>query len=191
MKIYNYNRETFEYLYETEARLDPEESKIQDSEIYLLPAYATFNKPSTNLLKDEVHVFNINKNKWVRTKNYRGKIIYNKSDLSSKVITELGDIDNTKYTFLNPNEVEYPIWSDYTGCWIIDIEQKNEKEKKDKIDNAKLLLTNSDSIILRCYEIKLEVPIEWVNYRTILRKIINDTINDEIPEKPVDPDFDN
>lgn len=193
MKIYNYNKDTFEYISESEARLDPEESKVQNTEIYILPAYSTFNKPSTTLLENEIHVFNINTNKWIRTKNYRGKIIYNKQNLSLKLITELGDIDESLYTFLNPNEVEYPIWSDSTGCWIINIEQKNEVEKTEKINNAKTLLINSDIIVLRCYENSIEVPAVWVTYRKTLRKIINNIINniinDNIPVKPDEPDF--
>jgi len=45
VQIYNYNRETKEYIGTSEARLDPLEWELNKIERWLLPAYATFEVP--------------------------------------------------------------------------------------------------------------------------------------------------
>jgi hypothetical protein len=45
MKVYHYDKETNEYIGETEARLDPLELKLNKIERWLLPAHATFDVP--------------------------------------------------------------------------------------------------------------------------------------------------
>lgn len=45
MIIYHYDPTTKEYAGRSDARLDPLESKKQGKDIYLLPAYATIEKP--------------------------------------------------------------------------------------------------------------------------------------------------
>lgn len=45
MKIYNYDSITFEYTGSQNADLDPEETKQQGKNVYLIPAYATTKKP--------------------------------------------------------------------------------------------------------------------------------------------------
>lgn len=45
MKIYNYDSITFEYTGSQNADLDPEETKRQGKNVYLIPAYATTKKP--------------------------------------------------------------------------------------------------------------------------------------------------
>lgn len=44
--VYQYDEKTKEYLGKAEALLDPLESQLQQKEIYLLPANATFSAPS-------------------------------------------------------------------------------------------------------------------------------------------------
>ena len=45
MKIYHYDRDTFEYLYATDAEFDPAELEINHKKVYLIPANATKLKP--------------------------------------------------------------------------------------------------------------------------------------------------
>lgn len=45
MNIYHYDQITGEYTGVSEAKLDPLELEINKQEIYLLPAFATFDKP--------------------------------------------------------------------------------------------------------------------------------------------------
>lgn len=45
MKIYHYDRATGIYIGESQARLDPLETLRQKTNVYLLPAYATFTAP--------------------------------------------------------------------------------------------------------------------------------------------------
>lgn len=69
MKIYNYDKDGL-FTYSEDAFLDPEESKKQGKNVYLLPNDATFiSPPKTD--DDEVAVFN-DKN-WDIVKNYVGK----------------------------------------------------------------------------------------------------------------------
>ena len=57
MKVYHYHPETTEYLGETGgASLDPLETKVQGKEVFLLPAYATFELP-LDAKKNEKAVF--------------------------------------------------------------------------------------------------------------------------------------
>ena len=46
MQVYKYNEQTKEYIGTEQALIDPLETELQGKEIYLLPANATFEKPS-------------------------------------------------------------------------------------------------------------------------------------------------
>lgn len=45
MLVYHYDEETKKFLYQEEAAIDPLETELRGEDIYLLPAYATFDKP--------------------------------------------------------------------------------------------------------------------------------------------------
>lgn len=56
MKIYNYDRDTKEYLGESDAPIDPMASKREGRVVFLLPANATFEAPTIEASKISVHV---------------------------------------------------------------------------------------------------------------------------------------
>ena len=66
MKIYNYNKDTKEFVRETDARQDP-----LDSSNYLIPANATTIEPP--VIEDGfVNVFDEISNSWIKTEDNRG-----------------------------------------------------------------------------------------------------------------------
>lgn len=67
--VYNYDEETKEYLGKAEALLDPLETQLQQKEIYLLPADATFSAPT--LQQGYVSVFK--EGAWENIEDNRGK----------------------------------------------------------------------------------------------------------------------
>nr|DAQ89429.1 MAG TPA: tail fiber assembly protein [Caudoviricetes sp.] len=67
--VYMYDEKTKEYLGKTEALLDPLETQLQQKEIYLLPADATFSEPA--LQEGYVSVFK--EGAWENLEDNRGK----------------------------------------------------------------------------------------------------------------------
>ena len=69
MQVYKYDEKTKEYLGKAEALLDPLETQLQQKEIYLLPADATFSAPT--LQEGYVSVFK--EGAWENIEDNRGK----------------------------------------------------------------------------------------------------------------------
>jgi|GEM_PF-316956 len=85
MKIYIYNTKNNEYLYETEAQIDPIASS-KDETIYLMPPNATQTAP----LEPKAGYANVfNNGKWEQIRDERGEIYYD-NDNNTVIITELG-----------------------------------------------------------------------------------------------------
>ena len=85
MKIYIYNTENNEYLYEAEAQIDPLASS-KGKTIYLMPPNATQIAP----LEPKAGYANVfNNGKWEQIKDERGKTYYG-NDNNVVTITELG-----------------------------------------------------------------------------------------------------
>ena len=85
MKIYIYDTQTNEYLYEVEAQIDPLESSKGET-IYLMPPNATQVAPK-GPKAGFVSVFT--NGAWEQIKDERGKIYYD-NDNNAVTITELG-----------------------------------------------------------------------------------------------------
>ena len=85
MKIYIYDTKNKEYLYETEAQIDPLASSKGET-IYLMPPNATQIAP-TEPKAGFVNVFT--NGKWEQVKDERGEIYYD-NDNNTIIITELG-----------------------------------------------------------------------------------------------------
>lgn len=81
MIIYNYDSITFEYIGESQASLDPEESKRQGKDVYLIPAYATDKKPPIPKTNETV-IFD---NGWKIVPDYRGMYMVDESMQPKKV----------------------------------------------------------------------------------------------------------
>lgn len=89
MKIYNYDANTFEYRGSQNADLDPQETKEQGKNVYLLPANATFIKPpASEPMKARV----FKEGSWSYEKDFRKGFYKVDSNLNVSEITELGDI---------------------------------------------------------------------------------------------------
>lgn len=89
MKIYNYNSITFEYTGSQNADLDPQETKEQGKNVYLLPANATYIKPpASEPMKARV----FKEGSWSYEKDFRKGFYKVDSFLNVTEITELGDI---------------------------------------------------------------------------------------------------
>lgn len=85
MKIYIYDTENNEYLYEAEAQIDPLTSSKGET-IYLMPPNATQTAP----LEPKAGYANVfNNGKWEQIKDERGKTYYG-NDNNVVTITELG-----------------------------------------------------------------------------------------------------
>lgn len=69
MQVYKYDEKTKEYIGAEQALINPLESELQDKEIYLLPANATFEKP--NLQEGFASVFD--GTQWENIEDNRGK----------------------------------------------------------------------------------------------------------------------
>ena len=64
MKAYFYNRENFHYVTDYDCQLDPIESKLQNKDIYLLPADATWIKPDDFNIETQYAKWNEEEQKW-------------------------------------------------------------------------------------------------------------------------------
>lgn len=87
MIIYNYDEITKVYTGESEAALDPEETKKQGKEVYLIPDFSTTNKPP-KAKKNEIVIYN---NGWEIVPDYRGSYMVD-NNMQPEEITEFGEL---------------------------------------------------------------------------------------------------
>lgn len=86
MKIYIYDTQNNEYLYETEAQIDPLLSSSKGEMIYLMPPNATQIAPK----EPKAGFVNVFTNgKWEQIKDERGETYYDDEN-NAVIITELG-----------------------------------------------------------------------------------------------------
>ena len=109
-QTYSYDPDTGEYAGTETLQVDPLESKIQGTKIYLHPAFTTTRRPP-NTGENEVAVFS--NDRWRKKKDFRGTIVFN-AEGDEHVIRGIGviprgfterpptyysfDIDNGEYT---------------------------------------------------------------------------------------------
>lgn len=87
MLIYNYDPISMEYTDYCEASLDPEQSKVEGKNVYLIPAYATATKPP-KAKANEVVIYD---NGWQIKADYRGKYIVN-DDMQPYIYDKIGNL---------------------------------------------------------------------------------------------------
>ena len=85
MIIYNYDEITKEYIGQCNADLDPQETKEQGKNVYLIPANATTKKPP----KAKEHEAVIYNNGWEIVADFRGLYMVN-SDMQPQKVEEIG-----------------------------------------------------------------------------------------------------
>lgn len=88
MKIYYYDEITKEYLYESEADLDPLESQLRGIEVYMIPAYSTQIPPVLKAGKCSV----FESDNWVLKPDNRGKEVINLETLQFETVDYIGNI---------------------------------------------------------------------------------------------------
>ena len=131
MNLYNYDKNTKEYLSTTLASADPMETKIKGEFVPLVPAYATLLEPPTTG-ENEVAIFN--GKVWEIKKDFRVSHKICDENFNIKDITEIGEIeekylvtaDMAKLIKENPNN--FKIQNE-------EITQKTEEEYQEFLNN--------------------------------------------------------
>ncbi len=130
MLIYNYDLFTREYIGESFAELDPEETKIQKKDVHLIPANATAIKPPKK--KKDTCILWTGDN-WLIVDDYRENYYKVDYDLNVYDITTIGDQDGF---IVVPKELGEQIKSNSKN-YVIDgdsIREKTEEEKQAEDD---------------------------------------------------------
>ncbi len=131
MNLYNYDKNTKEYLSTTLASADPMETKIKGEFVPLVPAYATLLEPPTTG-ENEVAIFN--GKVWEIKKDFRVSHKICDENFNIKDITEIGEIEE-KYLvtadmaeLIKENPNNFKIQNE-------EIAQKTEEEYQEFLDN--------------------------------------------------------
>ena len=127
MKIYNYDPITFIYTSSQNADLDPEETKQQGKDIYLIPANATTLKPPA-AQADKVRVWQ--ENQWELVSDYRTN--YYKVDLDLDVL-EINEIGEIEEGYILVTKELGDLIKENPNNYVIDdgeIREKTEEEKQ-------------------------------------------------------------
>lgn len=135
MLIYNYDTETKEYTYSEEAYLDPEETKKQGKNVYLIPANATKKKPPTPQANETV-IFN--NTSWQIIPDYRGMYMVNEN-MQPKKIESFGELPQG-YIPITPEQAAIIITNPYYYIWdngTIIVNPDHEAEELEAAKNEK------------------------------------------------------
>ena len=148
---------------------------------YAIPAGATIVEPPIQ----ELHkIAKFNGNDWSLEPNYNNIQYYSKQDKSEKKYEKGEQPDFELYTDLKPTfYFPYIIFDNKKNKWIEDSKLKSEYKKIECKNKAKILIVNSDWSVLP--DVKLTNKVEFENYRSILRNLILNPIED--PIFPVEP----
>ena len=131
MNLYNYDKNTKEYLSTTLASADPMETKIKGEFVPLVPAYATLLEPPTTG-ENEVAIFN--GKVWEIKKDFRVSHKICDENFNIKDITEIGEIEEnylitTKMAeLIKENPDKFKIQNE-------EITQKTEEEYQEFLNN--------------------------------------------------------
>lgn len=131
MNLYNYDKNTKEYLSTTIASADPMETKIKGEFVPLVPAYATLLEPPTTD-KNEVAIFN--GEAWEIKKDFRVSHKICDENFNIKDITEIGEIEEN---YLITTEMAELIKENPNNFKIQneEIAQKTEEEYQEFLNN--------------------------------------------------------
>lgn len=128
LQIYNYHKNTKEFLSESTARLNPLEAHR-----FLIPANATIIEPPT-AEQYEKQIFNNVSKVWFVQADHRGRTVWVKTSTYPHVIGTLGEIPED-YTLLNPSALNFPKWE--VDQWVEDLAAAAAQGRRDDIDTAK------------------------------------------------------
>lgn len=131
MNLYNYDKNTKEYLSTTLASADPLETKIKGEFVPLVPAYATLLEPPTTG-ENEVAIFN--GKVWEIKKDFRVSHKICDENFNIKDITEIGEIEENYLIttemaeLIKENPDKFKIQNE-------EITQKTEEEYQEFLNN--------------------------------------------------------
>ena len=131
MNLYNYDKNTKEYLSTTIASADPMETKIKGEFVPLVPAYATLLEPPTTG-ENEVAIFN--GEAWEIKKDFRVSHKICDENFNIKDITEIGEIEENYLVsadiaeLIKENPNNFKIQNE-------EIAQKTEEEYQEFLNN--------------------------------------------------------
>lgn len=131
MNLYNYDKNTKEYLSTTIASADPMETKIKGEFVPLVPAYATLLKPPKTG-ENEVAIFN--GEAWEIKKDFRVSHKICDENFNIKDITEIGEIEENYLVsadiaeLIKENPNNFKIQNE-------EIAQKTEEEYQEFLNN--------------------------------------------------------
>lgn len=131
MNLYNYDKNTKEYLSTTLASADPMETKIKGEFVPLVPAYATLIEPPTTG-ENEVAIFN--GKVWEIKKDFRVSHKICDENFNIKDITEIGEIEENYLIttemaeLIKENPDKFKIQNE-------EIAQKTEEEYQEFLNN--------------------------------------------------------
>ena len=168
--VYLFDEKNKNFIGSEQAYLDPEETRAQGREIYLLPAYATFDEPPADVPAGHVAVFN---GAWVIVPDNRGKKILKTDNLGS-YIAESEEITPAEHV-LTDQEID----GLENGFLIIDggkiIEKPQEMKNQERIAELKRKLYETDYIAVKIAEgsATIEEYQEIINQRAEWRAEIN------------------
>tara|TARA_B100000029_G_scaffold511703_1_gene606468 strand:+ start:142 stop:666 length:525 start_codon:yes stop_codon:yes gene_type:complete len=157
MKIYNYNRDTGEYVGESTATPNP----VTIGE-WLIPAYATTDAPPSSS-KGEVVVWDSESKGWTTTVDKRGTTVYDTTTGEDSVVDYIGPIRDTHTTKERPSE--FHKWN--KTDWEEDLDEKWEYTRTTR--NG--LLADSDWTVLTDSPLSTSKKTKWKTYRQELRDI--------------------
>ena len=168
MKIYNYHPVTKEFIGDSIADKSPLES-----DIYLIPANSTDIQPP-DAQANQVAVFE--DNDWIIKPDFRGQIVYKKSDLSEIIIQEIGEIPLDMLESLPVKPNEFSAW-DGSG-YVFDMNLVRTKRNQ--------LLQESDFTQIPDCPLTAEKKEAYRVYRQALRDLPEniDISNPLFPDKP-------
>ena len=120
--VYIYNTATGEYLREEIAFLDP---ITQDG--YMIPPDGTITAPPEVTSENTAAFYNASTGSWEIKADFRGTVIYRKSDQMSKLISVAGETIPEDYTDIRP-ENSTDVWDG--SKWDAPFELKKEAKRK-------------------------------------------------------------
>ncbi|MBO5928368.1 MAG: hypothetical protein J6Q32_05925 [Clostridia bacterium] len=143
MKIYNYDEMTGEFLFESEAELDPAEWQINHKKVYLMPANATKTKPPKTSAT-QIAIFQ--NDSWEIEDNYKGMYMVDEN-MSPVFVDFIGSLPEgfvpcteAQANKILEDKIYYVIQN---GELIINPNYDEDKEKeKEEIFNANFFPTS-------------------------------------------------
>jgi len=127
---YSYDNLTKKYIGEVVGQPSPLEEGV-----IFQPSFSTLVEPDfTALETGEVLVFSTDEERWNAVYDFSGEAVFLKSD-ASQVILNIGEPMTDDHTFLDPRQLEFPLWS--TDVWIEDDIKVEAKKLKDEEAEAK------------------------------------------------------